>query len=175
MSELKPCELAVLVFSSSSACFQIELFINGNKVISYLLEHEESGIHSPLFKGAPVQTAQHVWYTWCIVIPSCYPPCCPPLNLSSWSTSLWLVLFPSVAFVTHFGFQTALQYSEFWADKGLFFYCARINSQVTLWFAFEEVELMCEFHLRSWLICTPRYLIWGTEVTVWPLGNNYAR
>ena len=27
---------------------------------------------------------------------------------------------------------------------------------------------MCEFHLRSWEMCTPRYLIWGTEERVWP-------
>ena len=36
-------QLAVLVFSSSSTSFQIGLFINGNKVMSYLKEHGESG------------------------------------------------------------------------------------------------------------------------------------
>ena len=53
-------QLAVLMFSSSSTSLQTELFINGNKVMSYLIEHGESGIHSSLFKGSPVQTAQHV-------------------------------------------------------------------------------------------------------------------
>ena len=53
-------QLAVLMFSSSSTSFQIGLFINGNNVMSYLKEHGESGIHSPLFKRSPVQTAQHV-------------------------------------------------------------------------------------------------------------------
>ena len=53
-------KLAVLMFSSSSTSFQIGLFINGNKVMSYLKEHGESGIHSSLFKGSLVQTAQHV-------------------------------------------------------------------------------------------------------------------
>ena len=52
--------LAVLMFSSSSATFRKELFINGNKVMSYLIEQGESGMHSPLLKGSPVQTAQHV-------------------------------------------------------------------------------------------------------------------
>ena len=42
-------QLAVLMFSSSSTSFQTELFTNGNKVVSYLIEHGESGIHSPLF------------------------------------------------------------------------------------------------------------------------------
>ena len=53
-------QLAVLMFSSSSTSFQIGLFINGNKVMLYLKEHGESGIHSSLFKGLLVQTAQHV-------------------------------------------------------------------------------------------------------------------
>ena len=53
-------QLAVMMFSSSSTSFQTGLFINGNKVMSYLKEHGESGIHSPVFKGSPVQTAQHV-------------------------------------------------------------------------------------------------------------------
>ena len=53
-------QLVVLMFSSSSTPFQTGLFINGNNVMSYLKEHGESGIHSPLFKGSPVQTAQHV-------------------------------------------------------------------------------------------------------------------
>ena len=39
-------QLAVLMFSSSSTFFQIRLFINGNKVMSYLKEHGESGIHT---------------------------------------------------------------------------------------------------------------------------------
>ena len=51
---------SLLMFSSSSTSFQIGLFTNGNKVMSYLKEHGESGIHSSLFKGSPVQTAQHV-------------------------------------------------------------------------------------------------------------------
>ena len=67
-------------FSFSSTSFQTGLFINGNKVMSYLKEHGESGIHSSLFKGSSVQTAQHVWYTWSVMVPSCHPPCCPPLN-----------------------------------------------------------------------------------------------
>ena len=33
-------------------------------------------------------------------------------------------------------------------------------------FAFEEIELMCEFHLRSSEMCTPKYLICGTEERV---------
>ena len=53
-------QLVVLMFSSSSTSFQTGLFINGNKVMSCLEEHGESGILSPLFKGSPVQTAQHV-------------------------------------------------------------------------------------------------------------------
>ena len=53
-------QLVVLMFSSSSTSFQTGLFISSNKVMSYLKEHGESGIHSPLFKGSPVQTAQHV-------------------------------------------------------------------------------------------------------------------
>ena len=53
-------QLAVLIFSSFIVSFQTELFFNGNKVISYLIDYRESGIHSPLFKGSPVQTGQHV-------------------------------------------------------------------------------------------------------------------
>ena len=30
------------------------------------------------------------------------------------------------------------------------------------------ITLMWEFHLRSWEMCTSRYLIWGTEERVWP-------
>ena len=41
------------MFSSSSTSFQTGLFINGNKLMSYLKEQGESGIHSPLFKGSP--------------------------------------------------------------------------------------------------------------------------
>ena len=47
-------QLAVLIFSSSNTSFQIGLFLNGNKVMSYLKEHGESGIHLSLFKGSPV-------------------------------------------------------------------------------------------------------------------------
>ena len=54
-------QLAVLMFSSSSSSFQMGLFVNGNKVMSYLKEHGESGIHSSLFRGSPVQTAQQDW------------------------------------------------------------------------------------------------------------------
>ena len=53
-------QLAVLMFSSSSTSFQTGLFISGNKVMSYFKERGETGIHSPLFKGSPVQTTQHV-------------------------------------------------------------------------------------------------------------------
>ena len=49
-------QLAVLMFSSSSTSFQIGLFINGNKVMSYLKENGESGIHSSLFKGSGITT-----------------------------------------------------------------------------------------------------------------------
>ena len=57
------------MFSSSSTSFQTGLFINGNKVMSYLKEHGESGMHSPLFKGSPVSelrnmsdTLEVLWY-----------------------------------------------------------------------------------------------------------------
>ena len=53
-------QLAVFLFSSSTTSFQTGLFINGNKVMSSLKAHGEPGIHSPLFKGSPVQTAQPV-------------------------------------------------------------------------------------------------------------------
>ena len=58
-------QLTVLIFSSSSTSFQTGLFINGNKAMSYLKEHGESGIHSPLFKGSPVQTAQRLIHLKC--------------------------------------------------------------------------------------------------------------
>ena len=73
-------QLAVLVFSSSSAALQILFFINGNKVILYLIESRESGIHSSLFKGLPVQTPKHVRYTGCVMVTSSHPPCRSPLN-----------------------------------------------------------------------------------------------
>ena len=44
-------QLAVLMFSSASTSFQTGLFINGNKVMSYLKEHGESRIHSPSVQG----------------------------------------------------------------------------------------------------------------------------
>ena len=61
-------QLAVLMSSSSSTSFQTGLFINGNKVMSYLKEHGESGIHSPVFKGLQYRlrnmsdTLEVLWY-----------------------------------------------------------------------------------------------------------------
>ena len=106
-------QLAVLMFSSSSTSFQIGLFINGNKMMSYLKEHGESGIHSSLFKGSPVQlrnmsdTLEVLWYLPVTHLAALL------WTISSWSSSLWLVLSPSLGLVIHFGSHTVLQYSSF--------------------------------------------------------------
>ena len=111
----------------------------------------------------------------------CYDICPLPILQSvsapsSWSTILWVVLSPSLEVLTHLGSHTVLQYQSLGRTRDLYALSLTLLelilrflfSKPSIWFALEVTELICAFHLRSWLIFTPKYLICGTEERVWP-------
>ena len=129
-----------------------------------------------MFLSSPVQIVQHLCNTWCVMISARYLPCSPSLHISSWSTILWVVLSPSLELLTHLGSHSVLQYSRFGCTSDLYALFLTLLELIlrflfknpSVWLALEVTELICAFHLRFWLIFTPKYLICGTEERVWP-------
>ena len=80
-------------------------------------------------------------------------------TISSWSVILWVVLSPFLELLTHLGSHTVLQYSSFGRTSDLYALSLTLLELIlrflfkhpSVWFALEVTELICAFHLRSWL------------------------
>ena len=74
-----PCLLSTgdidVLFSSVSTSLQIPIYINGNKVVTYL-----DMVVSLEYMRRCSRATEHVRYTRCVIVFSSYPPCHSSLN-----------------------------------------------------------------------------------------------